>query len=105
MILHQDVKFLEDTMSTNGLRPSKLLKLLNHSVLYCDITFSEMIGLITSGPVLAFEIMGSDAVNQWQALVGPGDSAMARSEAPLSLRAKFGSGMPNVIRAVPMRNL
>ena len=57
------------------------------------VTFSEMIGLITSGPVLAFEIMGSDAVNQWQALAGPGDSAVARSEAPLSLRAKFGSGM------------
>ena len=80
-------------------------KLFNSSIQYYDLTFSEMIGLITSGPVLAFEIMGSDAVNQWQALVGPADSAMARSEAPLSLRAKFGSGKLNVIRAIPMRNL
>ena len=47
---------------------------------------------MTSGPVLAFEMMGSDAVHQWQALVGPTDSTIARSEAPHSLRAKFGSG-------------
>ena len=76
----------------------------NSTVLFCGVTFSEMIGLITNGPVLAFEIMGSDAVNQWQALVGPADSAMARSEAPLSLCAKFGSGIPNVIHSISMEN-
>ena len=79
-------------------------KLSNWTVLFCGVIFSEMIGLITSGPVLAFEIMGSDAVNQWQALVGPADYAMARSEAPLSLCAKFGSGILKVIRSIPMRN-
>ncbi|XP_064639391.1 nucleoside diphosphate kinase homolog 7-like [Lineus longissimus] len=52
--------------------------------------FSELLGYITSGPVVAFELMGSDAVNKWRSLLGPTDSAAARSQAPSSIRAKFG---------------
>ncbi len=48
---------------------------------------------MSSGPVVAMELMGSDAVNQWRALLGPTDSAIARSEAPNSMRARFGTGM------------
>ncbi len=55
--------------------------------------FSELIGFVSSGPVVAMELMGSDAVNQWRALLGPTDSAIARSEAPNSMRARFGTGM------------
>lgn len=45
---------------------------------------------MTSGPVLAFELMGTDAVNKWREMVGPTDSAEARKCAPSSLRSRFG---------------
>jgi len=47
---------------------------------------------MSSGPVIAFELIGEGAILNWRALIGPTDSATARSEAPASLRARFGTG-------------
>lgn len=45
---------------------------------------------MTSGPVVAMELMGVDAVNKWREMIGPTDSCVARKGAPSSLRARFG---------------
>ena len=47
---------------------------------------------ITSGPVVAMELKGSNAIEKWHTLLGPTDSATARNKAPISVRAKFGTG-------------
>lgn len=52
--------------------------------------FDKLISFMTSGPVLAFELMGVDAVNKWREMIGPTDSSDARKCAPSSLRARFG---------------
>lgn len=38
------------------------------------------------------ELKGANAIDKWRTLLGPTDSATARNEAPLSVRAKFGTG-------------
>ncbi|XP_068085635.1 uncharacterized protein [Anabrus simplex] len=45
---------------------------------------------MSSGPVVAMELMGENAITRWRELIGPTDSAKAREEAPDSLRAMFG---------------
>ncbi|XP_010781742.1 nucleoside diphosphate kinase 7-like, partial [Notothenia coriiceps] len=43
------------------------------------------------------ELMGDEAMSIWRRLLGPGDSAVARKEAPESVRAKLGTdGVKNV---------
>lgn len=51
-----------------------------------------MLEFVTSGPVVAMELKGANAIDKWRTLLGPTDSATARNEAPLSVRAKFGTG-------------
>ncbi|KAI8743628.1 nucleoside diphosphate kinase 7 [Biomphalaria glabrata] len=51
------------------------------------------INAITSGPIVAFELVGENAVQRWQELVGPTDPSVARSEAASSLRARFGKDL------------
>uniref|UniRef100_A0A8C5RVH0 NME/NM23 family member 7 n=1 Tax=Laticauda laticaudata TaxID=8630 RepID=A0A8C5RVH0_LATLA len=46
---------------------------------------------ITSGPVVAMEILGDDAIGKWKQLLGPANSIVARTDAPNSIRARFGS--------------
>uniref|UniRef100_A0A4W5KNA8 Nucleoside diphosphate kinase n=1 Tax=Hucho hucho TaxID=62062 RepID=A0A4W5KNA8_9TELE len=46
---------------------------------------------MTSGPVVAVELMGDEAVSVWRKILGPTDSGVARKEAPPSLRAQFGT--------------
>lgn len=53
--------------------------------------FNNLVQFVTSGPVVAMELMGEDAVNRWRELLGPTDSALARCEAPSSVRARFGT--------------
>ena len=53
--------------------------------------FSTLLNYITEGPVVAFEIMGADAVAKWREILGPTDSAVARQESPNSIRAQFGT--------------
>lgn len=52
---------------------------------------------VSSGPVVAMELMGDEAISIWRRLLGPADSAAARRESPQSVRAKFGTdGIKNV---------
>ena len=41
--------------------------------------------------VLALLLEREDAIATWRALLGPGDPAVARESAPLSIRARFGT--------------
>ncbi|XP_034036543.1 nucleoside diphosphate kinase 7 isoform X2 [Thalassophryne amazonica] len=52
--------------------------------------FNNLLQFVTSGPVVAMELMGDEAISVWKSLLGPTDSAVARKEAPQSARAKFG---------------
>ncbi|GLV44669.1 nmdyn-D7 [Carabus blaptoides fortunei] len=49
-----------------------------------------MIEQIVSGPIVIAELVGEDAIAKWRALLGPKDPAVARKEAPDSLRAIYG---------------
>ncbi|BFZ06110.1 hypothetical protein BsWGS_09149 [Bradybaena similaris] len=51
---------------------------------------NAQLGFISTGPVLAFELVGDNAVQRWREMIGPADPAKARSEAAASLRARFG---------------
>ena len=53
--------------------------------------FSNLLEYMTQGPIVAFEIMGADAVSKWREILGPTDSSVARQEAPNSIRAQFGT--------------
>lgn len=53
--------------------------------------FSNLLHYMTEGPIVAFEIMGADAVAKWREILGPTDSSVARQEAPSSIRAQFGT--------------
>ncbi|KAG7228702.1 hypothetical protein INR49_008480 [Caranx melampygus] len=59
--------------------------------------FNNLVQFLSSGPVVAMELMGDEAVSVWRRLLGPADSAVARREAPQSVRAQFGTdGIKNV---------
>ncbi|KAL9963445.1 hypothetical protein ACROYT_G026956 [Oculina patagonica] len=53
--------------------------------------FNYLVEFVTSGPVVAMELKGANAIQKWRELLGPTDSATARTQAPLSIRAKFGT--------------
>ena len=50
-----------------------------------------MVNFLISGPVIAMELLGDGAVCKWRDMVGPTDPAEARSMAPRSMRARFGT--------------
>ncbi|CAK6956229.1 nucleoside diphosphate kinase 7 [Scomber scombrus] len=59
--------------------------------------FSNLVQFVSSGPVVAMELMGDEAMSIWRRLLGPADSAVARREAPQCVRAQFGTdGIKNV---------
>ncbi|KAH0949491.1 hypothetical protein HN011_005755 [Eciton burchellii] len=45
---------------------------------------------LISGPVVALELLGENAIARWQELAGPEDSECARSTMASSLRARYG---------------
>lgn len=53
--------------------------------------FNELIQFITSGPVIAMEILRDDAICEWKTLLGPANSGVARTDASGSIRALFGT--------------
>lgn len=53
--------------------------------------YNYLLEFVTSGPVVAMELKGSNAIEKWRTLLGPTDSATARNKAPMSIRAKFGT--------------
>lgn len=59
--------------------------------------FNNLVQFVSSGPVVAMELMGDEAMSIWRRLLGPADPAVARKEAPQSVRAQFGTdGIKNV---------
>ncbi|XP_027536903.1 nucleoside diphosphate kinase 7 isoform X1 [Neopelma chrysocephalum] len=54
--------------------------------------YHELLQFITSGPVLAMEILGDDAVSKWKAIVGPANPAATESDTLDSIRENFGHG-------------
>ncbi|XP_069689055.1 nucleoside diphosphate kinase homolog 7 isoform X2 [Periplaneta americana] len=49
-----------------------------------------LIEYMTSGPVVAMELLADNGVKKWRELLGPTDSEQARKDAPSSIRARFG---------------
>uniref|UniRef100_A0A7M4E7Y0 NME/NM23 family member 7 n=1 Tax=Crocodylus porosus TaxID=8502 RepID=A0A7M4E7Y0_CROPO len=52
--------------------------------------YNELLQFITSGSIVAMEILGDDAVSKWKMLLGPANSGVAQTEAPDSIRATLG---------------
>lgn len=50
----------------------------------------SIINHLTSGPVVALELLGENSIARWHELAGPEDSERARSTAASSLRARYG---------------
>ena len=50
----------------------------------------RLVDWIQSGPVIALELRGVDAVAKWRALLGPTRPVAALDSAPTSLRALYG---------------
>jgi nucleoside-diphosphate kinase len=53
--------------------------------------FNNLGDLMTSGCSLAMELMRPNAVNRWRDLLGPTSSEAARTQAPNSIRGRFGT--------------
>jgi len=52
--------------------------------------YDTLVSYISSGPVLAMELLAPSAIANWRKTLGPTDSSVARDQAPNSLRAQFG---------------
>lgn len=53
--------------------------------------FDGLCAFMTSGSVVALELVGDNAISRARTLIGPTDSAQARREAKTSIRARFGT--------------
>lgn len=53
--------------------------------------FERLVRFMSESPSVAFEITGENAVARWREIQGPTDPAVARQEAPNSVRAQFGT--------------
>lgn len=53
--------------------------------------FNNLVQHVSSGPVVAMELMGEEAISVWRRLLGPTESSSARGEAQESIRAQFGA--------------
>lgn len=51
--------------------------------------YDELIHYITSGPIIAMDVVGPNAIARWRELIGPTNLEVAKKEAPGSLRARF----------------
>ncbi|VEN55774.1 unnamed protein product [Callosobruchus maculatus] len=55
-----------------------------------DSSLPFLLEHVISGPVVAMELVGKDAVSRWAELMGPSDPIEARRTQPESLRAVYG---------------
>lgn len=53
--------------------------------------FNNLTGFITSDVVTGIELVAENAIERWRNFIGPTSTARAKSEAPRSLRAIFGT--------------
>ena len=51
--------------------------------------YNDLVSYITSGPIVAMELVGNNAVSTWRSIIGPTNLETAKREAPRSLRAQF----------------
>lgn len=56
--------------------------------------YAGLVEHMCSGPVLAMELIGANAVSAWRELLGPTNPVDAKATAPASIRARFGSVLP-----------
>lgn len=56
-----------------------------------DAFLPFMVEYLVSGPIVALELVGEDAVGRWRQIIGPCDPEEARQIAPESLRAIYGA--------------
>lgn len=52
---------------------------------------SNSVHFLSSGPMVAMELMGDEAVSVWKKFLGPAESSGAQRETPQSARAQFGT--------------
>lgn len=50
-----------------------------------------LVNYLTSGPIVALELLGDHAITHWQEVMGPEDSREAIAKEPTSLRACYGT--------------
>lgn len=55
-----------------------------------DAFLPFMVEYMVSGPIVALELVGDNAVERWKEVIGPTDPAEARRTSPASLRAMYG---------------
>ena len=55
-----------------------------------DTNIAYMVNHLTSGAIVALELLGDHAITRWHEVIGPEDSEEARAKAPSSLRACYG---------------
>mmetsp|Transcript_59505 Transcript_59505/g.141475 ORF Transcript_59505/g.141475 Transcript_59505/m.141475 type:complete len:374 (+) Transcript_59505:182-1303(+) len=53
--------------------------------------YPNLVDFMSSGPIVALELVADGAVQKWRKLIGPTNTFTAQTEAPASLRAQFGS--------------
>lgn len=53
--------------------------------------YEKLVNYISSGPVLAMELLAPSAVRYWRINLGPTDPVVARSDAPNTVRGLFGT--------------
>ncbi|XP_072179883.1 nucleoside diphosphate kinase homolog 7-like [Diadema setosum] len=53
--------------------------------------YDNLVRFMSSGPCIGLELMADNGITAWRALLGPTDCSMARSDAPHSIRARFGT--------------
>lgn len=53
--------------------------------------YDGLVSFMTSGPLVALVLRKTDAIKAWRALIGPTNVETARKEAPMSIRARFGT--------------
>lgn len=57
--------------------------------------YDGLVSFMSSGPVIALLLDGDDVIRGWRTMIGPADPEVARVQAPLSIRAVYGSKNPN----------
>ena len=53
--------------------------------------YEKLTDFMSSGNIVAMELVASDAIAKWRRLIGPTNAETAREQAPQSLRAQFGT--------------
>eukprot|EP00002_Diphylleia_rotans_P017562 TRINITY_DN3408_c0_g1_i3.p1 TRINITY_DN3408_c0_g1~~TRINITY_DN3408_c0_g1_i3.p1 ORF type:complete len:395 (+),score=73.98 TRINITY_DN3408_c0_g1_i3:116-1300(+) len=53
--------------------------------------FERLVSFMTEDAVVAMELAGKDAIPKWRGLLGPTNTAVAKEQAPDSIRGRFGT--------------